>query len=99
VEAYIKQERESWVKIWPGQAVLCVTAKYWTDYIHEALNKGGNALADYLNISNEQINNIVAMVRGKLSKQNRVRKLTRTAIFFTRTTKPICNFVNPETLI
>jgi hypothetical protein len=31
-------------------------------------------LADYLTISNEQINNIVAMVRGKLSKQNRVTR-------------------------
>lgn len=72
VDAYIKEERENWVKKWPGQAVLCVTAKYWTDYIHEAMHKGGNALGDYLTISNEQINNIVAMVRGKLSKQNRV---------------------------
>ncbi|XP_052080869.1 dynein axonemal heavy chain 7-like isoform X1 [Mytilus californianus] len=72
VDAYIKEEREQWVKTWPGQAVLCVTAKYWTDYIHAAMQKGGDALAGYLKISNEQINNIVAMVRGQLSKQNRV---------------------------
>lgn len=36
------------------------------------MQKGGDALAAYLAISNEQINNIVAMVRGQLSKQNRV---------------------------
>lgn len=36
------------------------------------MQKGGDALAGYLAISNEQINNIVAMVRGQLSKQNRV---------------------------
>jgi dynein heavy chain len=71
LDAYTKQPRDNWVKIWPGQCVLAVTAKYWTDYIHEAIRKGGDALNEYLQVNNKQIDDIVAMVRGKLSKQNR----------------------------
>lgn len=71
LEAYTSTPREVWVKNWPGQCVLAVTAKYWTDYIHAAIRKGGNALQEYLDLNNKQIDDIVAMVRGKLSKQNR----------------------------
>ncbi|XP_052236951.1 dynein axonemal heavy chain 7-like isoform X2 [Dreissena polymorpha] len=71
LEAYKTQPRSAWVKAWPGQCVLAVTAKYWTDFIHEAIRKGGNALQLYLDLNNKQIDEIVAMVRGKLSKQNR----------------------------
>jgi dynein heavy chain len=39
--------------------------------IHEAIRKGGTALYDYLQLNNSQINDIVALVRGNLSKQNR----------------------------
>lgn len=72
VEAYKVEPRKDWVKAWPGQAVLCVTAKFWTTFVQEAFQKGGNALYDYLQVNNSQIDDIVEMVRGKLSKQNRV---------------------------
>ena len=68
---YAKRARIEWVREWPGQSVLCVTQKYWTSYIHDAINKGGNALREYLEVNNAQINEIVQLVRGKLSKQNR----------------------------
>ncbi|WAR10683.1 DYH7-like protein [Mya arenaria] len=71
LEAYKKQERGQWVKQWPGQCVLAVTATYWTEYIHLAIRKRGTALQEYLDVNNKQIDEIVAMVRGKLSKQNR----------------------------
>jgi len=64
--------RTEWVLKWPGQAVLCVSTTYWTTLIHEAFAKKGNALANYLELNNKQINEVVALVRGKLSKQNRV---------------------------
>ena len=72
LEAYPKEDRSEWVKRWPGQAVLCVTAKFWTDFIEAAFKKGGSALQEYLDLNIKQIDDIVAMVRGKLSKQNRV---------------------------
>ena len=72
LEAYTTTPRSKWVREWPGQAVLCVTTKYWTTYIHEAIRAGQHALDDYLQLNNEQIQETVTIVRGRLSKQNRV---------------------------
>ncbi|XP_053363484.1 dynein axonemal heavy chain 7-like [Clarias gariepinus] len=72
VEAYDKELRIKWVRAWPGQAVLCVSQVYWTKHIHESFAKGPQALEAYLDQNNKQIEDIVALVRGKLSKQNRV---------------------------
>jgi dynein heavy chain len=71
LEDYTVKVRKEWVLKWPGQAVLCVTSTYWTTLIHQAFANGGPALKAYLELNNEQINDIVALVRGKLSKQNR----------------------------
>ncbi|XP_074551174.1 dynein axonemal heavy chain 7 [Halichoeres trimaculatus] len=72
IEAYPKELRIDWVRAWPGQTVLCVSQVYWTKDIHEAIKSGQKALDDYLEQNNRQIDDIVALVRGKLSKQNRV---------------------------
>ncbi|XP_041805973.1 dynein heavy chain 7, axonemal [Chelmon rostratus] len=72
IEAYPKELRIDWVRAWPGQTVLCVSQVYWTKNIHEAINSGQKALDAYLEQNNRQIDDIVALVRGKLSKQNRV---------------------------
>ncbi|PIK59398.1 putative dynein heavy chain 7, axonemal isoform X1 [Apostichopus japonicus] len=71
LDAYPKTKRIEWVIQWPGQAVLCVSQKYWTSDIHNAIKEGPQALADFLELNNSQISDIVALVRGKLSKQNR----------------------------
>uniref|UniRef100_A0A8B9LG94 Dynein, axonemal, heavy chain 7 n=1 Tax=Astyanax mexicanus TaxID=7994 RepID=A0A8B9LG94_ASTMX len=72
VEAYPKDLRINWVRAWPGQTVLCVSQVYWTKHIHDAFHEGPKALEGYLHQNNTQIDDIVALVRGKLSKQNRV---------------------------
>lgn len=68
---YIKSPRGDWVKMWPGQAVLAVAQYYWTIYVHEAIRGGKDKMKEYLQLNNDQIDQIVAIVRGKLSKQNR----------------------------
>jgi len=72
IEAYPVTPRGQWVTQWPGQAVLCVTQKYWTALVHESVRGGVPAMTDYLKVNNDQIEEIVKIVRGKLSKQNRV---------------------------
>lgn len=71
LKVYESSPRTEWVREWMGQAVLCVTAYYWTINIHKAIREGHKSLADYLELNNSQINDIVTLVRGNLSKQNR----------------------------
>jgi len=72
LEAYKVEPRTEWVRNWPGQAILCVSSKYWTDNMHLSLRNGPEEMEAYLQKSNKDIQDIVYMVRGKLPKQNRV---------------------------
>jgi hypothetical protein len=53
------------------QVVLCVTQKFWTANVHTALQTGPEATAAYLQQCTNDINDVVELVRGKLSKQTR----------------------------
>ncbi|XP_076854479.1 dynein axonemal heavy chain 7 isoform X2 [Brachyhypopomus gauderio] len=72
IRAYPEDQRVNWVRAWPGQTVLCVSQVYWTQHIHHAIAEGPQALEEYLRQNNAQIDDIVTLVRGRLSKQNRV---------------------------
>ncbi|KAF5402027.1 Dynein axonemal heavy chain 7 [Paragonimus heterotremus] len=71
LEDYLQTSRRDWVKAWCGQAVLAGSMYYWTMEVETAIAASHNEMQDYLKTSNQQIEEIVAMVRGKLSKQNR----------------------------
>ncbi|VDM15555.1 unnamed protein product [Hydatigera taeniaeformis] len=71
LEDYMQTTRRDWVKHWCGQAVLAITMTYWTSNCTNAINKGLKELVSYMQENTRQIEEIVEMVRGKLSKQNR----------------------------
>ena len=72
IKTYNDEPRNTWVKNYTGQIVLAVTQKYWTDAVTLSIEQGKGAMQTYLEQNNEQINDIVALVRGQLSMQNRV---------------------------
>uniref|UniRef100_A0A671WWX8 Dynein axonemal heavy chain 12 n=1 Tax=Sparus aurata TaxID=8175 RepID=A0A671WWX8_SPAAU len=70
-DAYAETARSQWVKEWPGQVVLCTSQIFWTLEVHEAISAGPDGLKNYYQQLQNQLNDIVEMVRGKLAKQTR----------------------------
>ncbi|KAJ1520032.1 hypothetical protein ONE63_004262 [Megalurothrips usitatus] len=72
-KVYSVHPRENWVCEWPGQVVLCVSQIYWTAEVHNCLKSGHpRDLEKYHGKLEEQLNSIVSLVRGDLSRQTRV---------------------------
>ncbi|XP_066239555.1 dynein axonemal heavy chain 3 [Saccopteryx leptura] len=65
MEAYVQVSRNQWVLQWPGQVVICVSSIFWTQEVSQALVE--NTLQDFLEKSNDQIAQIVQLVRGRLT--------------------------------
>jgi len=71
-QAYAVDAREDWVKDWPGQVVLCISQVYWTAEVQVAILDASRGLKAYWNLLKNQLLNIVALVRGQLTKQQRI---------------------------
>nr|CCA18047.1 PREDICTED: dynein heavy chain 7 putative [Albugo laibachii Nc14] len=72
LESYPYKPREEWVLDWPAQVVLAVSQVFWTREVTEALlDRGCSGLKTYLLTLNDQLDHIVAIVRGDLTKLNR----------------------------
>ncbi|XP_036906430.1 dynein heavy chain 3, axonemal-like, partial [Sturnira hondurensis] len=70
IEAYVQVPHNQWVLQWPGQVVICVSSIFWTQEVSQALME--KTLQDFLRKSNDQITQIVQLVRGKLSSGARL---------------------------
>lgn len=70
--AFPTKPRVDWVLDWPGQTILCVGKTYWTLRIEEAMQDGVEGMTGYLNQCRAELTDIIVLVRGKLSKQNRI---------------------------
>ncbi|XP_017795795.1 PREDICTED: dynein heavy chain 7, axonemal-like [Habropoda laboriosa] len=70
-DGFLKQIRSKWALEWPGQTVICVSKLYWTAEVTDAISKSVKDVEDYVNICTRELNEIVKLVRGKLSTQNR----------------------------
>ncbi|EZA62718.1 Dynein heavy chain 7, axonemal [Ooceraea biroi] len=69
---YHVKQRTTWVLEWPGQTVLCVGQTYWTQQVEEAMLQGVDGLKRYLDQCQQELNDIILLIRGTLSKQNRI---------------------------
>lgn len=69
---YHIKKRTIWVLEWPGQTVLCVGQTYWTQQVEEAMLQGVNGLQRYLDQCQQELHDIILLIRGTLSKQNRI---------------------------
>ncbi|XP_050529641.1 dynein axonemal heavy chain 3 isoform X2 [Daktulosphaira vitifoliae] len=66
---YQFSQRDKWVLMWPGMVVLCAATINWTAEVENAISR--KTLAVYFDQSNQQIEDMVRLVRGNLSKGER----------------------------
>uniref|UniRef100_A0A8C5PIE1 AAA+ ATPase domain-containing protein n=1 Tax=Leptobrachium leishanense TaxID=445787 RepID=A0A8C5PIE1_9ANUR len=71
IDAYSETPRKEWVLHWPGQVVLASSMVHWTMEVSKAIMQK-DGLKAYLGQSNEQIEDIVNLVRGGLTKMERI---------------------------
>ena len=69
---YMKTDRTTWVRKWPGQIALAVNQIHWTTEVEQSIKDyANNALEAYEEKCNRQIEDIVQLVRSDLNVQER----------------------------
>jgi dynein heavy chain len=72
MESYPTTKRPKWVLDWPAQCVLNVSQMYWTREVEAAMRaKGARGVREYLETCNNQLQDLVKLVRGGLTKMQR----------------------------
>jgi len=73
IEAYKNQERTKFVQEWTGMIVLAADCLFWTKDVEDGMREHGlQGVIDYEKKMNEELADIVALVRGDISKQTRL---------------------------
>ena len=76
----IEKPREEWLNDYCAQLALLVTEIIWTEEVYRAFDEleggGESAMKDYLKISIDRINALIRRVRGKLTKELRIKIIT-----------------------
>ncbi|NWT16478.1 DYH1 protein, partial [Vireo altiloquus] len=70
IGVYPETPRTKWVLEWPGQVVIAGCQIFWTKEVSEALEAGDLSSRLYPQLS-AQLGDLVALVRGRLSKMQR----------------------------
>ncbi|XP_054256854.1 dynein axonemal heavy chain 3 [Macrosteles quadrilineatus] len=70
IKAYKNVARYNWVLEWPGMIVICASSVHWTAEVATAIQT--QTLGPYLQKCNEQIEEMVDLVRGKLTTGGRI---------------------------
>ncbi|XP_063709228.1 dynein axonemal heavy chain 12-like [Culicoides brevitarsis] len=65
-EAYMTENRTSWVLNWPGMIVLCVSQIFWAAEMHDCFKKRQiSAVNDYFEKLKANLNDIVTLIRSE----------------------------------
>ncbi|XP_054451580.1 dynein axonemal heavy chain 1 [Pteronotus mesoamericanus] len=70
IKAYPTMPRTQWVLNWPGQVTIAGCQTYWTMEVAEAL-EASNISSQLFPRLTQQLSDLVALVRGKLSRMQR----------------------------
>ncbi|KAM7063036.1 dynein axonemal heavy chain 1 [Molossus nigricans] len=70
IKAYPTMTRTQWVLNWPGQVTIAGSQTYWTKEVSEAL-EASNLSSHLFPQLSQQLSDLVALVRGKLSRMQR----------------------------
>ncbi|XP_066453022.1 dynein axonemal heavy chain 1 isoform X2 [Eleutherodactylus coqui] len=70
LKAYPETPRSQWVMNWPGQVTIAGCQTFWTTDVSEALEAGDLSTRLFSQLG-AQLNDLVALVRGKLSHMQR----------------------------
>ncbi|XP_069500104.1 dynein axonemal heavy chain 1 [Ambystoma mexicanum] len=70
VKVYTETPRTEWVLNWPGQVTIAGCQTFWTKEVSEALDAGDLTTRLFPQLSS-QLSDLVALVRGKLSRMQR----------------------------
>uniref|UniRef100_A0ABM5FKF8 Dynein axonemal heavy chain 1 isoform X2 n=1 Tax=Pogona vitticeps TaxID=103695 RepID=A0ABM5FKF8_9SAUR len=70
IRVYPSTPRTTWVLDWPGQVTIAGCQTYWTKEVSEALEAGDLSTRLFPQLSS-QLSDLVALVRGKLSRMQR----------------------------
>ena len=80
VNGYEEKPRDQWLFDYPAQVALCGTQIWWTTEVNISfarLEEGyKNALKDYFKKQVQQLNNLIVMLVGELSKGDRQKIMT-----------------------
>ncbi|XP_057625591.1 dynein axonemal heavy chain 1 [Chionomys nivalis] len=70
IKAYPTMARTEWVLNWPGQVTIAGCQTYWTMEVSQALEAGNISSKLFPQLA-KQLSDLVALVRGKLSRMQR----------------------------
>jgi len=71
-QAYPENVRTQWACEWPGMVVICIGQMFWTTETEAAIvEPGGKGVAKYRDKLTQQLDDIVELVRGNLTKLQR----------------------------
>eukprot|EP01052_Picozoa_sp_SAG31_P011054 SAG31_NODE_617_length_13514_cov_13.659858_2_plen_4275_part_00 len=72
LQSYATDVREEWMLEQKGQMVLAGSQYYWTQEVEEAIRDSGyKGLAEYVKKMKQQLDNVTALARTKLTKMHR----------------------------